>query len=210
MEELKMAGRPRKTTTTSKTTEAKVEKPVDDLKEKLDEIEIESTIEQKVKEVKTAKKEAKQFDDEDMVLVASIKSGRTYLRNNEKPYDEYIFEKFGDVQEVRYGRLDTLRRKLGEDPFKTMLYVLDEDVVKQLRLGKIYENIGKLADLEKAFYLKADEFIRFVDNCPEQTREILREILSDKLERKEDINVFNLQIWAEKLKMDFDIKDLKR
>ena len=91
-----------------------------------------------------------------------------------------------------------------------MLYVLDEDAVEQLKLGKIYSNIGNLVDLEKLFFLPVDEFIRFVNNCPETTTQILREILSDKLERKEDINVFNLQIWTEKLGMDFDIKDLKR
>lgn len=197
-----MAGRP----STKKETETSVEV----VSETVDMSKIESQVEKKVKEVKSAKTEVKTYSDEDMIMVASTKSGRTYLRNDEKPYDEYIFEKFGDVQEVRFGRLDLLRRKSGEEVFKSMLYVLDEYAVEQLKLGKIYANIGNLVDLEKLFFLPVDEFIRFVNNCPETTTQILREILSDKLERKEDINVFNLQIWTEKLGMDFDIKDLKR
>lgn len=172
--------------------------------------EIPSAIEQKIEEVKQSKKEDKVYSDDDLVMVASIKGGRTNLYTDEKPYDEYVFEKFGDVQEVRFGRLDLLRRKSGEEPFKTMLYVLDKDAVAQLRLGKIYENIGDLVQLEKIFSLQADEFIRFVNNAPEQTIEILRQLLFDKIERKEDISVFNLQIWAEKLQLDFDLQDLKR
>lgn len=198
------AGRPKKD------AEKKVDTTVEVTSDVVDMSKIESQIEKKIEEVKSAKVEKKTYSDEDMVLVASIKSGKTYLRNDEKPYDEYVFEKFGDVVEVRFGRLDLLRRKSGEEPFKDMLYVLDAEAVAQLKLGKIYSNIGNLVDLEKLFFLPADEFIRFVNNCPETTKQILREILSDKLERKEDINVFNLQIWAEKLELDFDIKDLKR
>jgi hypothetical protein len=179
--------------------------------EVLEQIEsIPSAIEKKIEEVKTAKTEKKTYSDEDMIMVASIKSGRTNLYSDDKPYDEYIWEKFGDIVEVRYGRLDLLRRKSGDEVFRTMLYVLDKDAIEQLRLGKIYENIGDLIQLEKLFSLQPDHFVRFIDTCPDVTRSILREILFDKIERKEDINVFNLQIWAEKLDLDFDLKDLKR
>lgn len=197
----KTAGRPAKTTEKKEVVSKEIAEKIQD---------IPSTIESKIEQVKTAKADVKFYSDEDMVIVASIKSGRTNLYNDEKPYDEYIWEKFGDIQEVRFGRLDTLRRKSGEEVFKTMLYVLDEQAVKQLRLEKVYENIGDLVKLEKLFNLQADEFIRFVNNAPEITKTILRELLFDKIERKEDINVFNLQIWAEKLDMDFDIKDIKR
>lgn len=198
-----MAERPKKKVAEAKTT-------VEVKSDTIDISKVESTIEKKIEEVKSAKVESKKYSDEDMVMVASMKSGRTYLRNDEKPYDEYIFDKFGDVVEVRFGRLDSLRRKSGEEPFKTMLYVLDTDAVEQLKLGKIYANIGNLVELEKVFALPEDEFIRFVNNCPEVTADILRQILNDKLERKEDVSAFSLQIWTEKLGIDFDLQDLKR
>ena len=197
----KNAGRPPKATESKEVISSDVVEQIKD---------VPSTIEKKIEEVKNTKTQAKVYSDEDMIVVASIKSGRTNLYNDEKPYDEYIWEKFGDVQEVRFGRLESLKRKTGDEVFKTMLYVLDEQAVKQLRLEKVYDNIGDLVKLEKLFSLQADEFIRFVNNAPEITKTILRELLFDKIERKEDINVFNLQIWAEKLDMDFDIKDIKR
>lgn len=199
--------------TTQKKTSTRGRKPAKPVVEESVAKELESLpseIEKKVEEVKSEKKAIKKLQDDDMVMVASIKSGSTKLSNNEKPYDEYYWEKFGDVVEVRYGRLDLLRRKNGEEPFKTMLYILDKDAVEQLRLQKVYDNIGDLVQLEKIFALREDDFIRFVDNAPEVTKTILREIFFDKMQRKENMNFFSVQTWVERLDLDFDMQDLKR
>jgi hypothetical protein len=57
--------------------------------------------------------------------------------------------------------------------------------------------------LTKLFDKPLREVITFLDSCGENTKQVLREVLSNKLERKEPIDFYNLKTIAEKL--DFEL-----
>lgn len=159
-----------------------------------------------------AKKEAPKpvkLEEEDMVLVASYATGRTQLINSEKPYDETYWEKFGLVEEVRFGTLERLRRKNGTDTFTKFIYVLDEQAVKQLNLTKVYEEFKAPTELVKVFELPLEDIIKFIENAGKNLQPVLREILISKIQNKENINAFNLIAIAEKLEIDLDTIQLK-
>ena len=123
---------PVKKTTTRKTTpKPKVEKVVEEEVEidvEIVEETVESKLEDKIAKAKTAgvsKGGRKVFDEEDMVQVASIATGRVTLKNPEKPYDVTEFERFFTIEPVRYGTLSNLRKK-GTETFSNLLYILDD------------------------------------------------------------------------------------
>ena len=192
MAEQKKAGRPSKAV-----VEAQEEVVVESLVEK-----IESNIE--IAKATTVKKVVRELDDEDMVLVASIASGMTQLRNSEKPFDEYYWNGFGSIEEVRYGTLVQFRKK-SDEMFKTMLYVMDEQAIKELRLEKAYEHIGSLENLVKLFDKPAQEIVRFIDASTPELKRVLSQILFNKLERKEPIDYFVLKVLAEKLDIELSV-----
>lgn len=152
--------------------------------------------------VQKAKK--KKFDDEDMVPVASFASGMTRLENKIAPYDETIWNKFGDVEDVRYGTLDYIRKR-HKDAFSTMLYVLDEDAVEALNLGSVYEKVGRLEYIIDIFEKPLEEIISFIDKSSKERSLVLKEILNNKLQNKEDISHFKLKAIAQKLGMELNL-----
>jgi len=187
-----MAGRPKKET------------------EEIEEVvEIKESITEKVGKnlasgrVQSLKKTEQTIDDEDLVAVASFASGKTQLTNSEKPYDEYIWDGFGTVEDVRFGTLKQIRKK-SDEAFKTMLYVLDDLAIKELGLAKVYEKIGSLDSLINIFDKPVTEIVKFVDNSSPQVKAVLAQILHNKLERKESIDYFSLKILAEKLGIELN------
>jgi hypothetical protein len=169
---------------------------------------VESIVEKVEKNLEVAKampikKATNTIDDEDFVAVASFASGMTQIINPEKPYDEYYFDGFGSIEEVRFGTLKQIRRK-GDTAFRTMIRVLDETACQELGLTKMYDEIGKLEDLITVFDKPTHEVVAFIDKSSKQVKEVLREILFNKLERKENINYFSLKILAEKLDINLN------
>jgi hypothetical protein len=208
MEDLKMAG------LTKEQREAKAKAKLE--AEKAKELEsqnvdvVEEVEEVVVKEKPQPKKATpKKLEEDDMVLVASYASGLTKLTNNDKPFDEYIWERFGEVQEVRYGTLEQKKRKNGNDLFTKFVYVLDEQAVKQLGLEKVYSELKPPAELEKIINMSLEHSIKFVEGANDNMRLALREILINKVQNKENINAFNLIALAEKLDIQLDTINLK-
>ena len=156
------------------------------------------------KDIKAKKKAT--IDDEDTVLVASYFGGRLQIKNPEKPYDEYVFEGFGEVQEIRFGTLQSLRRRIdGHEMFVKLAYVLDEDAVEQLGLKKFYADLPHPIDMPKLFSRPIEDIIKFIDMSNESTKQVLREILNDILEKKEEISYYVIKIVAEKLNYELNL-----
>ena len=157
------------------------------------------------KESGTLKKVVKKIDDETMVAVASFKGGKTQFKNEIEPYDFYVWEQFGDVQDVRFGSLRDLRRRSGEEPFKKMLYVLDEEAITELGLAKIYAEVGSLEEMITLFEKPLAVVLKFVENASPQVKEVLRQIMYNKLERKEPVDLFTAKTLAEKLNIELNL-----
>lgn len=157
------------------------------------------------KETGTLKKTVRKIDDETMIAVASFKGGKVQYKNESEPYDFYVWEQFGDVQDVRYGSLRDLRRRSGEEAFKKMLYILDEEAVAELGLTKVYAEVGSLEDMLTLFDKPLAVILKFVENASPQIKEVLRQIMYNKLERKEPVDLFTAKTLAEKLNIELNL-----
>jgi len=175
--------------------------------EKVAETDVEIMTENIKNAKKTGAKKAvkKVFDDEDLIPVASFIAGRTNYMNKEKPYDEYTWDKFGEIEEVRYGTLVQMKRKGGK-AFKKMLYVLPEDAQKDLGLVNIYAKIGKLEEIINILDKPLMEALNYIEGTSKEVKDIIRQILINKLERKESIDLFVFKAVAEKLGMDLNLE----
>jgi len=154
----------------------------------------------------TIKTTQKTFDDDDMVQVASMQSGTTIVINEEKPFDVTEFNKFLAVEPVRYGTLVS-RKKKGTKIFEEMLYILDEDAIRELGLEKVYEKMGKLEDVVELLNGDVNDILKFIDGASKATIGIVTQILFSKIKNKEKLDYFKTKMIAEKLgiELDFDI-----
>lgn len=165
-------------------------------------------VENNIKEAKekgTSKKKVVKIDDETMIAVASFASGTTNFKNQSEPYDSYVFDGFGAIEDVRFGSLRDLRRKKGEAPFQKFLYVLDVDAVKALGLDKTYEKIGKLEDLIKIYDTDLQTVLNFIEKANDSVKEVLVQIFFNKIERRESIDLFEARAIADKLGIELNL-----
>jgi hypothetical protein len=161
------------------------------------------------KQLGVTKNKVRVFDDEDMVPVISIATGGTDAKNPNKPFDNTHFEKLGDVQSIRFGTLSWLRANK-KDCFKSMLYILDEEVIKELGLQKTYDGFGKIEDIIKILDAPLKTVINFVDNASKEVKNIVGQILIDKIQRKESIDYFKVKAVSEKLELDIDMERVSK
>lgn len=194
-----MAGRPKK----EEVVEIKKEVVEKEIPQSITET-VEKNIEV-AKQTGTLKKEIRKIDDETMVAVASFASGTTNFKNQSEPYDSYVFDGFGSVEDVRFGSLRDLRRKKGEEPFKKMLYILDEEAIKALGLEKVYSEIGRLEDLIKVFDNDLTSILNLIEKSSPTVKGVIREIFFNKLQRKERIDLFEAKTIAEKLGVELNL-----
>jgi hypothetical protein len=167
---------------------------------------LEEKIESNIETAKANRTERKKvvLDDEDMIVVASYRGGTNRLENP-KNGDLTVYYAFGDVEEIRYGTLKELKQRSGAEPFLTSLFVLDENAVEALGLKRQYEDLPHPTELPKLFKKPLQDIIKFIDNCGESTKQVLREILSDKIEKKEPIDYYAVKAIAEKLDYELNI-----
>jgi len=195
----------KKTTTRKTVTKPKVEE-VEEVVEVVEET-VESKLEDKIAKAKivgVSKGGRKVFDEEDMVQVASIATGRVTLKNPEKPYDVTEFERFFTIEPVRYGTLSNLRKK-GTETFSKLLYILDDEVSKTLGLTKIYNDMGKIEDIIGILEGDTDDIIKFIDTANKATKTIITQILFSKIENKEKLDYFKTKILSEKLGIELNL-----
>jgi len=170
---------------------------------------ITENITEKVTKAKTdgvTKVVKKVFDDEDLVPVATFVGGLTRFTNPIAPFERYVWGKFGDIEQVRFGALKGLKQRRSS-AFKEMLYVLDDSVIQELGLQHTYSKIGKLEDLVNILDKDLSESIAYIENASKEIKSVLIEIMTNKLERKEPIDVFKLKALGEKLEMDWNLDD---
>jgi len=202
-----------KTSKSNKTSKSKIKKDENVVTAIEATVEIEETKDEKMdivqkieqaQETKVLKTSKRIFDDEDMIPVASLKAGRVIFNNPHPPYDYIVWENFFDVEYVRYGTLSQIKRKGGQ-PFKTSLYVVDKDVQKALNIERFYKGLGNLNEIANILELDLNRALEIIEKSDEKTKNIIREVLSNKIANKEKIDFFKLKAIAEKINMELNL-----
>lgn len=129
---------------------AKGEKPNEEVKEK-------------TKPAKPARRV--DIDKYELIPVMNITSGKLVYVSN-KTGIKYIWSQYGDIEYLEYQELQTMRvahKSFLNEPF---VIILNDDVVNNLGLTKMYENLIDLDDIESIFSLDNKKFIEVIENSP--------------------------------------------
>lgn len=143
----------RKTTTPKKTTTAKpvvetivVEKPV------------------VVEEV--SEPASRRYEAGDMIACRSVKNGVVrYV--GKKTGDLYEWSGYGDVTNVAYGDLLSLKASKSGFLYKPWIIIMDEDAIEQLNLTDLYSTFVEYEDVEEFLELPSDKFRIKLMNAPD-------------------------------------------
>lgn len=118
-------------------------------------------------EVKEKTKPARRVDIDkyELIPVMNITSGKLVYVSN-KTGIKYIWSQYGDIEYLEYQELQTMRvahKSFLNEPF---VIILNDDVVNNLGLTKMYENLIDLDDIESIFSLDNKKFIEVIEKSP--------------------------------------------
>jgi len=145
-----------------------------------------------------AKPVIKKFDKNEYVTVFGYFNGSLNLKvQNEN--DTYVFEGFLDEQQVRYGVLQALARRRDKVLSIPRIYIADEEVVKALRLDRMYKDLLNPIELEVIFKKSVEEIVDIIDKADRNMKSIITDLAISKIKDKTLENYTVIKILSEKL-----------
>lgn len=190
------SARKRTTPNTNKSTKPmtvapKVEEKVEEVVEKQPEVKPEAK-----PEVKTAPApEPKSFQLTDMIMCKSVTFGRL-IYTSKKTGLSYIWEDYGDVQEVQYSDLLALKSSRSAFLFKPYFIILDSDLVNVWAkdFERMYSIIALISNMDE--FLSSDTSIveKTLAELPDGLKNTVQNYAADMIRRGELDSVSMIQM----------------
>lgn len=143
---------------------------------------------------KTEPQITKQYADHDLILVKNGTAGElVYIAPRSGV--TYMFDVFGDEQEIPFGELKATRMGNYATFFKRQWFLIDDkEAIKQLGIEKYYNNQLTFDELNGIFDLKEDEIREKFKNMSDDQKNTLGFLTVKKMKNKEitDLNIIRL------------------
>lgn len=194
-----MAGRPKKTTTTTKSEVAKTEQKADVKKEILTQIN-DTPVEKPLTQTKV--KEQRSLNE--MVCVKNNTHGKLVYVSKRFAGQEYEWEKFGDENWLELQELISMRNSY-PTYFRECWVMLSDEDLEYLNVKKYYENIIDMEDFDDIFKLSPAKLKEKLEHLPKSMKDSVSKrsrqlIASGELDSIKTINTIK-----DVLKVDFTI-----
>lgn len=164
-------------------------------------------------ETKTKRKKKQaisQFEDDDIVEVMNgAPSALIYKDTTDKNGFEYKFEKYGDIEEMSFKEVKMMARRHKKFLKNNWIIILDEDVVKELKLEDIQKDFLTVEDFDEILTKDSKHRIDSVLKAGESTQNafLRRAIILYKQKKLESVYV--LRKIEEHFKVDFEELDIE-
>lgn len=132
----------------------------------------------------THKKQSKKYDAHDLILVRSITQG-TLLLPGKKSGILYRWESYGDVTEVEYQDLYTLKASRSSYLYKPFFVIEDQELLEDpiwKDLKKIYEDSFDTGDINTIINFPLSDFENTLNKLPEGYRDAVKYEVSKRID----------------------------
>ncbi len=147
-----------------------------------------TNVESVIKTAKTVKTEpektVRKFEPEDLILVRSITQG-TLLLPGSKSQILYTWEAYGDIVQVEYRDLYTLKASRSGYLYKPYFIIEDEELLDNPHwsdLKKLYDSLITTSDINTIINLPASDFEETLKNLPEGFKDAIKMEVSTRLD----------------------------
>lgn len=172
------------TTSANKTTTAKAKTTT-----KKEDVEIKNTENVEVKNTKKVEekiqveKAPRKYKQDDLVPCRSVTSGQL-IHSSRKSGMLYVWSNYGDICEVEYRDLQSLRATRSDYLFSPMFVIEDEELVEQWArdLEPVYEKFSGTEDIEEFFRLPNEVFEKRLVEAPKGIRNTIKSFAVGKIE----------------------------
>lgn len=163
-----------KTTAAKRTTKPTPKKaPTPPVQEVVEAVEVVETAPQRARRVVN-------IDLNDYIPCRSTQTNLIYKSN--RTGEKIVWSEFGDVQEITFGELKTMKATYGRFFSQGWLIVEDEEAINHLGLGRTYGNMLEVEDLDEFFGASEDEMERILQNVPQGFKKSLAVFARERIQ----------------------------
>lgn len=195
-----MAGRPKKTdvteksTTTKKTATTNVDNDIQEqlkaLQEQLAKLQAENEV------LKSESKgtsnniieEDELTSDTDITVISQVVGTLTLSTEGNGIGTVYNFEQFGEAQDIPFGDLRDIVKNKPNFAKEGVYYICNPQAVKKLRLNHQYENIIDKNTFANLFNMDAKTVVSLYQSAPRLQQEQIIGLIEEKIEKKQDVD----------------------
>ena len=119
-----------------------------------------------------------------------------------------VYVTHGDLytkNDFRYKLFRSLVRNKSKALTIPRIYIGDEDVIKSLKLDRVYKNLFNPKDLDELFKKPVEDLTNIIDKADRNMKSVLRDIALAKIQNKQLNNYSAIKILSEKL--NFHLQD---
>jgi hypothetical protein len=142
----------------------------------------ETEVKEEVKVETKPKVEERKIDGNTPVLVMNNTTGFVSFVNK-RTQAEFLIEGYGNFEEMLVSDLINMRSSSPALLNQGYLIILDDDVIKYLRLEKVYENILKPEDIDEFFKQNDVKMREILEKSPRGMKELLFDKAKEMVEQ---------------------------
>ncbi|WEG18506.1 hypothetical protein PQ478_08490 [Alkalihalophilus pseudofirmus] len=116
----------------------------------------------------------KKLTNTDYVTIMNNTSGLCIYKSK-RTGNEWRFTEYGQMDEIEFGELMTMKNSQGRFLTEPWLLVLDDEAVQRLGLKRLYENVLDPEDVEEVFEMDAEDIKGLLAKLPRGMAELVLE-----------------------------------
>lgn len=126
----------------------------------------------------TGRKKSVEIDANEMINVRSVTyGGLNYVSSKTGIFTRW--SQYGDVQQMEYAELVTMKASSRAFLFDPRIVIDDEEVAEKLGLTELYKQLEEVADLEKFFGVDLLQMQTAIQKLPKGAKETVRQKASE-------------------------------
>lgn len=126
-------------------------------------------------------KDAIQAEDEDVPVMSCCVGTLTLSTDGKGMMTKYRFKELGEVQNIAYSDLKEICKNMRSFAEKGLFYILDEKVVKKLRLSGAYNKMASNEDIVHLFDKTPNEIIGVYTIATDDQKEVIVSMIQERL-----------------------------
>lgn len=167
---------------------------------------VETVLEEVVEEVKAQPKRAikkARIDNNELVPVRSTQNSLIYI--SKRTGEQIEWSSFGEVQDVSFGELNTMKGNQKRFFTEGWIIVEDEEAIEQLGLTKQYQDLLDITDMDEFFDMEIEDMSNSLEKMPRGYKKSLAVEARKRIEEGGLDSRSVIKLLEEKLDVDLKI-----
>lgn len=155
-------------------------------------------------ETKPSRKKVNQIDLNELIPIRSL-TNHKLVYVSKATNSKYVWSNYGDIEYLTYGEINTMKAQYPRFIHDCLIAIEDDEVIEILNLGKLYENLYTVDELDELFKKSSYELEELLPKLPNGVKKSVVSRAKELIENEELVDFRKIKTIEELLNVDLSI-----